>query len=54
MPLAHGSAMKSAMDSAGKPIEYVVYTGEAHGCNKDENVFDHYRRVEKLLAESLR
>jgi dipeptidyl aminopeptidase/acylaminoacyl peptidase len=54
VPLAHGDAMRSAMEKAGKPIEYVVYTGEGHGYNKDENVFDQYRRLEKLLAESLR
>lgn len=52
--LAHGTAMKNAMESAGKPIEYVVYAGEAHGFNKSENVFDFYKRVEKLMAESLR
>lgn len=54
VPLAHGDAMRSAMEKAGKPVEYVVYTGEGHGYNKDENVFDHYRRIEKLFADALR
>jgi dipeptidyl aminopeptidase/acylaminoacyl peptidase len=53
VPLAHGDAMRSAMEKAGKPIEYVVYVGEGHGYNKDENVFDQYRRLEKLLAETI-
>jgi dipeptidyl aminopeptidase/acylaminoacyl peptidase len=32
----------------------VVYPGEAHGFNKDENVFDHYRRVEKFFEKYLK
>jgi dipeptidyl aminopeptidase/acylaminoacyl peptidase len=54
VPLAHGDAMRSALEKSHKKLEYVVYTGEGHGFNKDENVFDHYRRVEKFLAENLR
>lgn len=54
VPLRHGEAMRDAMEAAGKPIEYVVYVGEGHGYNKDEHVFDQYRRLEKLLKETLR
>ena len=54
VPLIHGSTMKAAMDKAGKPIEYVVYSGEAHGFNKDENVIDFYTRVERFLATHLK
>ena len=54
VPLIHGSSMKAAMDKAGKPIEYVVYSGEAHGFNKDENVIDFYTRVERFLATHLK
>lgn len=54
VPLIHGERMQSALESAGKKVEYVVYTGEGHGFNKDENVFDHYRRVEKILREAFR
>ena len=53
VPIGHGIAMRDAMIRAGKPIEYVVYPGEGHGYNKDENVFDEYRRAEKLLAETI-
>ena len=53
VPIAHGDAMRSAMEKAGKPIEYVVYVGEGHGYNKDENVFDQYRRTLKLLDETI-
>jgi dipeptidyl aminopeptidase/acylaminoacyl peptidase len=54
VPLIHGTTMKAAMDKAGKPIEYVVYTGEAHGFNKDENVHDFYARVERFLEKNLK
>ena len=35
-------------------MEYVVYTGEGHGFNKEENVIDFYTRVEKFLATHLK
>ncbi len=54
VPQAHGDTMVSALEAAGKKVEYVVYPGEGHGFNKDGNVFDHYRRIEKLFAEALR
>lgn len=53
VPIAHGVAMNDAMVKAGKPIEYVVYAGEAHGYNKDENVHDQYRRSLKLFDETI-
>ena len=53
-PQVHGDDYVSALRSAGKKVEYVVYNGEGHGFNKDENVFDFYRRVEKFLAENLK
>jgi dipeptidyl aminopeptidase/acylaminoacyl peptidase len=31
-----------------------VYDHEGHGFNKDENVNDFFRRVEKFLAEHLK
>jgi dipeptidyl aminopeptidase/acylaminoacyl peptidase len=53
VPIAHGIAMNDAMIKAGKPIEYVVYPGEGHGYNKDENVHDQYRRSLKLFDETI-
>jgi len=50
----HGDDYVSALQKAGKKVEYVVYNGEGHGFNKDENVFDFYHRVEKFLAENLK
>lgn len=54
VPIDHGTRMKRALDNAGVKNEYVVYTGEGHGFNKDENVFDFFKRVEKFLAENLK
>lgn len=50
VPLIHGTTMRDAMEKAGKPIEYVVYDGEAHGFNKEQNVVDFFTRVERFLA----
>jgi dipeptidyl aminopeptidase/acylaminoacyl peptidase len=54
VPQAHGDKFAAALQSAGKKVEYVVYPGEGHGYNKDENVFDFYRRLEKFFAENLK
>jgi dipeptidyl aminopeptidase/acylaminoacyl peptidase len=54
VPQVHGDDYVSALRSAGKKVEYVIYNGEGHGFNKDENVFDFYHRVEKFLEENLK
>lgn len=54
VPLEHGRRMRSAMEASGVKHEYIVYSGEGHGWNKDENNFDWYKRVEKFLAENLK
>ena len=54
VPQVHGDSYVSALRSAGKKVEYVVYNGEGHGYNKDENVFDFYKRLEKFFAENLK
>jgi dipeptidyl aminopeptidase/acylaminoacyl peptidase len=54
VPLAHGSAMRNALEKAGKKLEYKIYDGEAHGFNKLENVVDFYTRSEKFFAEHLK
>jgi dipeptidyl aminopeptidase/acylaminoacyl peptidase len=54
VPIVHGNRFNDALVAAGKKVEYVVYPGEGHGFNKDENVFDFYRRLEKFFAENLK
>jgi acetyl esterase/lipase len=54
VPQAHGDTFVAALREAGKKVEYVVYNGEGHGFNKDENVFDFYKRLEKFFAENLK
>lgn len=54
VPIEHGSKMRSALQTAGVKHEFVVYDREGHGFNKDENVNDFFKRVEKFLAEHLK
>jgi acetyl esterase/lipase len=54
VPIVHGNRFNDALVAAGKKVEYVVYPGEGHGFNKDQNVFDFYRRLEKFFAENLK
>jgi dipeptidyl aminopeptidase/acylaminoacyl peptidase len=53
VPLVHGSDFKSALEKHGKTFEYVTYPNEGHGLNRDENVFDFFRRVEAFTAKHL-
>lgn len=54
VPIDHGTKMRAALDTAKVKFTYVTYPGEGHGFNKDENVFDFFKRVEKFLAENLK
>jgi dipeptidyl aminopeptidase/acylaminoacyl peptidase len=54
VPMAHGTALKDAVERAGGQIELVVYNGEGHGFNKDENVVDFYKRLEAFFAKYLK
>jgi len=45
---------RAALDSRGKTYEWVTYSEEGHGFNKDENRFDFYRRVDAFLKKYLR
>lgn len=54
VPLVHGEAFRDALEAAGKKVEFVVYSGEGHGYNKDSNVVDFYTRLEKFFAKNLK
>jgi dipeptidyl aminopeptidase/acylaminoacyl peptidase len=54
VPLIHGERMRDAMDKAGNPVEWKVYTGEGHGYNKDANVFDFYKHIDAFFAKNLK
>ena len=51
VPLKHGTDMKTALDDAGVKNELVVYTAEAHGFNKQENIQDFFKRAENFFAQ---
>jgi dipeptidyl aminopeptidase/acylaminoacyl peptidase len=53
VPEVHGAAFYAAVQKGGAPIEYKVYTGEGHGYNKQENVVDFYKRLEKFFAQNI-
>lgn len=55
VPIIHANDFVKSMQQAGRGnlVDYVVYNGEGHGFNKDENVLDHMRRLEKFLAKHI-
>ena len=54
VPLIHGTTMRDAMEKAGKPLDYHVYTDEGHGFNGADNVVDFYTRSERFFAKHLK
>ena len=54
VPLAHGRAMRSALERAGRPPEvWVTYADEGHGWRKVENDVDFAQRLERFFAKHL-
>jgi dipeptidyl aminopeptidase/acylaminoacyl peptidase len=53
VPIVHGNDFRAALDRFHKDYEWVVYSGEGHGFNRDEDVFDFYHRVDRFLAKFL-
>ena len=54
VPIIHGTTMRDAMDKAGKPLDYTVYSDEGHGFNAPANVIDFYTRTERFFAKHLK
>lgn len=54
VPIIHGTAMRDAMEKAGKPLDYTVYNEEGHGFNAPDNVIDFYTRTERFFAKHLK
>jgi dipeptidyl aminopeptidase/acylaminoacyl peptidase len=53
VPIIHGTQMKSAMDDAHKPYEWVVYNEQQHMRFDPVNGADFYRRVDAFLQKNL-
>jgi dipeptidyl aminopeptidase/acylaminoacyl peptidase len=53
VPLVHGTDFRRALDKYDKTYEWVVYSDEGHGFNRDEHLYDFYGRVERFLAKYL-
>lgn len=50
---AESEQIVQAMQSAGKPVEYIVYADEGHGFARPENRLHFYAHVEAFLAKHL-
>lgn len=53
VPIVHGEAMRDALKSAGKQVEWLVYPQEAHGVIKPENLNDMFARWESFLDANI-
>ncbi len=54
VPIIHGTTMRDAMEKAGKPLDYTVYSEEGHGFNAPANVVDFHTRTERFFAKYLK
>ncbi len=53
VPFQHAEGMRDALRAAGKPVEWVVYSDEAHGFIKLENRVDRYNKIEAFLKQNI-
>ena len=53
VPLVHGTAMKSALEDAGAPVEWKLYSGEGHGVRSTENHADLLRTMGGFVERHL-
>ncbi len=54
VPIIHGTRMRSALDDAHKPYEWVLYNDQQHMRFDPVNGADFYRRVDAFLAANLK
>jgi dipeptidyl aminopeptidase/acylaminoacyl peptidase len=53
VPLVFGEKMRDALRTQGTPVEWEVYSDEAHGFLLEKNRYDFYGRVAKFLDNNL-
>jgi dipeptidyl aminopeptidase/acylaminoacyl peptidase len=53
VPIAHGYALRDAVQKHNREVEWVVYKNEGHGWLLESNRVDFWTRVEKFLARHL-
>lgn len=54
VPVQNAERMRDALQSRGKPVEWVLYPRAHHGFNLLEDEVDYYGRVERFLAQHLK
>jgi dipeptidyl aminopeptidase/acylaminoacyl peptidase len=50
-PFAQAKAMRSALESAHRPYQWLTKPGEAHGFSSEKNVAEFYRTLEAFLGK---
>ena len=53
VPLVFGEKMRNALEARGTPVEWEVYSDEAHGFLLEKNRFDFYARTARFLERHL-
>ncbi len=53
VPIKHAEAMRDALKSAGKEVEWLVFPEEGHGFTKPENRVERYKKIEAFLRKYL-
>jgi dipeptidyl aminopeptidase/acylaminoacyl peptidase len=53
VPIKHAKEMRSALEDAGDPPEFVTYDWEGHGLSDPAHLKDFYGRLIRLLEKSL-
>lgn len=51
VPIKHAEGMRDALKAAGKPFDWLVFSGEGHGFLKPENRLEYFRRMEAFLRQ---
>lgn len=53
VPIDNAERMLSALQAAGKPVQWVRFADAGHGFEFDKDRYDYYRRIEAFLAQHL-
>jgi dipeptidyl aminopeptidase/acylaminoacyl peptidase len=50
--MSNGTAIKTAFEKNGKPVDYIFVAEEAHGYREDKNVFMFYNRFDGFIKKN--
>jgi dipeptidyl aminopeptidase/acylaminoacyl peptidase len=52
-PMEHATALKKALDKAGKPYDWLEFADETHGFYSESNQQSYFTKVQQYLAQHL-